>query len=133
MSKSTDPPKLLSGKITSFPPLGSVQAQIETIASGLKSQPVKMPESVFIFGRTVKVIYDAELANEDGNYLYGDYSTVNDTIRINSRYPLEMQQSTLLHEVIHAIEYSCNLPLSEETVVALETGLMTAMKHITWR
>ena len=45
------------------------------------------------------------------------------TIKIDPKVPHELQKDTLLHEVIHAIDYAVKTKLSEDQVSALASGL----------
>ena len=40
----------------------------------------------------------------------------------------DVRNSTILHEIIHALDYKLKLDLSEDQVIRLETGLFAVMK-----
>ena len=51
------------------------------------------------------------------------------TIYINTKYPAWDQYSSLLHEVIHAIEDELDIDLKEKQVRALEIGLIQVLRE----
>jgi hypothetical protein len=70
---------------------------------------MKRPEKVKLLGKKWTVLYKAALDNQ--------HLTVKDGLKP------EQEQSTLLHECIHAISDSLGLGLTEKQVQGLETGL----------
>lgn len=49
-------------------------------------------------------------------------------IKIDARYPPEIQKVSLLHEIIHGVSYGYNVGLSEDQVEKLSRGLYATMK-----
>ena len=94
-----------------FEPEGEVAEQEKT----------KRPDSVRIFGRNYSFNYVPEYMG-----LAEMGTTDNHNLLINIKehqLPVE-EADTVLHEVIHAIEYTMDLEMSEHQVRALATGLM---------
>ena len=75
------------------------------------------PKSIKIIGKDYSVTYE---------HLQGCIGCCDDfeqRINIDPKTPYQLQKDTLLHEVIHAIDYAVKTKLSEEQVSALATGL----------
>jgi hypothetical protein len=80
---------------------------------------VKRPERLRLLGKRWSVTYGALPAKDE----LGECDLENQAITIKEGLKLEQEQSTLLHECIHAISDSLGLGLSEKQVQGLETGL----------
>lgn len=59
---------------------------------------------------------------------YGHYNYDRRTIAINSSHLLEVQQDTLGHEIVHAIEDIHKLDLGEEVVDKLGVSLVKVLR-----
>lgn len=84
-------------------------------------EEIKRPNSVRVFGRNYSLNYVPEYMG-----LSDMGTTDNHNLLINIKehqLPLE-EADTILHEVIHAIEYVMDLEMSEHQVRALATGLL---------
>jgi Zn-dependent peptidase ImmA (M78 family) len=80
-------------------------------------------EKINILGRTFKVEYiDFDevypVNNEDGTCYISKLR-----IQIDSKNPREVQESTLLHEMLHAISDALELGFEEKTIKRFEAGL----------
>lgn len=80
-----------------------------------------------LFGFEYDVI-QASTMHEIGGH-HGDVRNWLNTIRIAMDAHKEQRQSTIIHEVIHAIDYNLNLKVPEDIVCAIETGLFSFLKH----
>ena len=63
---------------------------------------------------------------EDGDM--GDCNTEAQTITIRTGQPLENEQDSVLHEVLHAISDYMEIKLREHQVTKLATGLLAVLK-----
>ncbi len=79
---------------------------------------MKRPERIRLLGKRWSVAYEPMTKDELGECdLEKQHITVKDGLKT------EQEQSTLLHECIHAISDSLGLGLTEKQVQGLETGL----------
>ena len=49
-------------------------------------------------------------------------------IQVNSNYPKETQQLSLLHEIVHGVNYAYNVGMTEEQVEAFSRGYYAMTK-----
>ena len=49
-------------------------------------------------------------------------------ISVRKNLPLETEQDTILHEVLHAIDHSMDTKCSEKQIAGLATGLLSVLK-----
>ncbi len=84
------------------------------------------PASLKILGKPFKVTFGNEAPLEDGDM--GDCSTEGQAITIREGQPLENEQDSLLHEVIHAVSDYMEINLKEGQVTKLATGLLAVLK-----
>jgi len=73
----------------------------------------RRPHCVFIAGLKVSITWTDEIEDTSGSnrYLFGQFREVPQAqILISQQSALDVQRSTLLHEVIHAIVSLLNLP-----------------------
>lgn len=77
-----------------------------------------------ILGKTYSVEFVAEEALPKD---YGECNDVLQVIKVRTDLHPETQADVLLHEVIHAIDFGCNLKLTEHQVHSLATGLLGVM------
>ena len=80
---------------------------------------MKRPERLRILGKRWSVTYKLLDAKDE----LGECDLENQAIAIKDGLKPEQEQSTLLHECIHAISDSLGLGLTEKQVQGLETGL----------
>ena len=76
-----------------------------------------IPENLRIIGKDYKITRK----HKQGSV--GECDDYIQEINVDPEYPLQSQQDTLLHEIIHAVDYAVKTKLSEEQVSALATGL----------
>ena len=83
------------------------------------------PTKLKVLGKpfTVKWLTDG-LDNE----LVGECDSDKQVISVRDGQPLEQEQDTLLHEVIHAIEEAMGLKMREAQVKGCATGLLAVLK-----
>jgi len=95
---------------------------------------MKRPARLSILGKPYKVefvpidhrgLYDNAEDNDPG---MGRTSPENQEIFIRTGQPLESEQDTVLHEVIHAVDETLGLQLNEYQVTVLATGLLAVLK-----
>lgn len=84
-----------------------------------------MINAIKIAGVTYPIEYTTQMDIENA-MAYIDFS--NQIIKIDANYPIEMQKSSLLHEVIHGVSYGYNVGLSEDQVEKLARGLYATLK-----
>ena len=60
---------------------------------------------------------------------FGEYDAEARVIRIRAGLDPPLAASTLLHEVIHAIDDAYGARLSEQATRAIEAGLVSALRH----
>ena len=65
---------------------------------------------------------------EDPDPGMGRTSPERQEIFIRTGQPLESEQDTVLHEVIHAVDETLGLQMNEYQVTVLATGLLAALK-----
>ena len=80
---------------------------------------MKRPERLRILGKRWTVTYGPLAAKDE----LGESDLENQALTVKDGLKPEQEQSTLLHECIHAISDSLGLGLSEKQVQGLETGL----------
>ena len=83
------------------------------------------PERLKILGKPFQIKWLTEGLDND---LVGECDTDKQVISVRDGQPLEQEQDTLLHEVIHAIEEAMGLKMSERQVKGCATGLLAVMK-----
>lgn len=82
---------------------------------------MNIPKTLKIGGHIYKVeITDKGLNEED----YGELDMETNTIRINSKIPKTNQESTLLHEILHAL----NTTLDHELLDSLSEQMYQVLK-----
>jgi hypothetical protein len=79
---------------------------------------LKRPERIRLMGKRWTVAY-CEMPKDE----LGECDLENQAIKLKDGLKPEQEQSTLLHECIHAISDSLGLGLTEKQVQGLETGL----------
>lgn len=87
---------------------------------------MKRPERVRILGKPFKVEFGVGAPLEDGDM--GDCNTEGQVLTVRDGQPLENEQDSLLHEVIHAISDYMEIKMREGQVTKLATGLLAVLK-----
>ena len=85
---------------------------------------VALPKQIKIVGKTY-VVEEIPEMDEDCGACYD----TKQLIKIAGDLPQELSQDTLLHEVMHAIDYQMHLNLKERHVSAMASGLMAVIKE----
>lgn len=85
---------------------------------------MKRPERIRILGKRFTVTYGGPM--EDG--LVGECDSDALRISIRDNQPLESEQDTLLHEVLHAVDEAMGLKMKEAQVKGAATGLLAVLK-----
>jgi hypothetical protein len=95
---------------------------------------LKRPERIRILGKPFKVEFVAKDHDglkdgpEDDDPGMGRQDTDQQEIYIRSGQPLESEQDTVLHEVIHSVEETLELGMTEDQVTKLAIGLLAVLK-----
>ena len=88
---------------------------------------MKRPEKVKILGKPFQVLYANGVPLADD--LNGECDTDKQRILIRDGQPLESEQDTCLHEVMHAIDEAVDAKLKETQVKKMATGLLAVLKE----
>lgn len=95
-----------------------------------KSSRTKTISKVFILGKEYSVETSVPnlmgIVSQDGHTL-GSSNSINQTIIINSQQHPEGVADTLLHEMLHAIDFQTQLELTERQVHVLASSLLQVM------
>lgn len=84
------------------------------------------PAKLKILGKPFKVEFGNSAPLEDGDM--GDCNTEGQAITIREGQPLDNEQDSVLHEVIHAVSDYMEINLKEGQVTKLATGLLAVLK-----
>lgn len=76
------------------------------------------PDRFKLFSKNWTVKYSTEMGKD-----LGECDIEQQTVTVKDELLLEQEQSTLLHELLHAISDSLGLCLTEKQVLGLESGL----------
>lgn len=86
---------------------------------------IKIPAKVKVGYRTYTVRVVDEIVGIGGDVCYGVCNQDTETITVSSKYPVNQQECSFLHELLHGIDAIYNLDLSENQVNQLAVGLYT--------
>jgi hypothetical protein len=84
------------------------------------------PARIKILGKPFQIQWLKEGLDAD---LVGECDTDNQVIRVREGQPLETEQDTLLHELLHAVDEAVDSKLKESQVKRLATGLLAVLKE----
>ena len=84
------------------------------------------PKTLKILGKPFKFEYLTDQLDADLN---GECDCDKQLIRIREGQPLEAEQDTVLHELIHAIDEAVDSRMTESQVKRLATGLLAVFKE----
>lgn len=87
---------------------------------------MKRPEKIKLLGKRIVIQYTAGAPLDDG--LNGECDSDKQLILIRDGQPLESEQDTVLHEVVHAIDEAMDIKMKETQVKKLATGLLAVVK-----
>ena len=88
---------------------------------------MSMPQSVTILGYKYAIGFEDSF--NEGKDTMGSCNSMKQKILINEKCCMQQQQSTLLHEIIEALNYHLELDLEHSTIMGLETGLYQTLKE----
>ena len=89
---------------------------------------MKIPNEINVDGIIFKIVILN--SNEPlGKKLVGKVDWQKQCIYIDGNYPVNQQFKTLLHEIIHLIDYDYSLDFSEETIERVSSGLYQVLKN----
>jgi hypothetical protein len=83
------------------------------------------PERLKILGKPFTIKWLTEELAAD---LMGECDTDKQVISVREGQPLEQEQDTLLHEVMHAVDEAMDAKMKETQVKKLATGLLAVLK-----
>ena len=83
-------------------------------------------KSVRVIGKTYGISFTSSgpLAEDE----LGELDPALQKITIKKGQPLETEQDTILHEIVHAIDNELNLDMKEKQVRGLATGILAVLK-----
>ena len=87
-----------------------------------------LPRKIRVVGKDWKVIWDFKEVDTDGNF--GQTSPVNLEIRLGSASTEQKKRETLLHEILHAIDFTLSSPkvsIKEPHIKLLAAGLFQVL------
>jgi len=87
---------------------------------------MNIPDKLKIFGHEYEVVVNDEV--KTGNSDFGSHWLKYGKIWINSDITQHQQESTLIHEILEAINAHLRLDLDHKQIFALETGLYQIIK-----
>jgi len=82
---------------------------------------MKLRKNIYILGKDV----DVEWKRDTGNY--GTWSEAMLKIEMEEGQPLDMAESTMLHEILEALKDLLKLQLSHDDLARLENGLYAVL------
>ena len=85
-----------------------------------------MIETIKVAGTPYVIKYTPDI-DKDGLLGLANFNTRE--IFINNLYPKEQQEETLLHEIIHVVNYAYNVGLDEDAVDKLARGMYATIRE----
>jgi len=85
---------------------------------------MKIPSKLKILGHD----YTVKLVDLNETDTYGNINLNTNIIRINHNKTQSQQETTLLHEIIEALNFNLELELKHNQITALEAGLYQVLK-----
>jgi len=89
---------------------------------------MQIPDKLKIIGKTYDVQMDATVVTDDGYACSGRHRGALSIIQINPAYPQQTQDSTLLHEILEAINNNFEMGLEHKQITTLEEALYQILK-----
>ena len=90
---------------------------------GAKEWRSKRPKEIKIGWRTITISWETNIIADDGSECYGQYDHANKTIKIDDTLTGTLLLATIIHEVVHAIEYEYHIPIPHYVVHWLDNVL----------
>ena len=87
---------------------------------------MKRPEKVKIIGKVYALTFTTEAPLEADDM--GDCDSNKQRIAVRDGQPLESEQDSVLHEIVHGIDDSMGIKLKEGQVEKIATGLLAVLK-----
>lgn len=82
-----------------------------------------IPNEIKIIGKTYAVDVVEDMEN------CGECLDTKQLIKIDHEMPHELTQDTLLHEIMHAIDYQMHIGLKEREISAMASGITAVIKE----
>lgn len=82
---------------------------------------VKIPKTIQVVGHTYKVLYKSHLSKDRG--IRGRINHRLQEIQIEPENPVSQKNQTMLHEILHFIETTFAMDLSDDDIDRLAEGL----------
>lgn len=93
------------------------------------TDPTLPPGTIRIIGKYYTVTVDTINSDLVSNNQLGQARNAQCKLLLDSNQDQQQMRDTLLHEVIHAIDYSLNLRMKERQVHALAAGLLATLRE----
>lgn len=88
----------------------------------------KIPKKLKIGGYDIEVIIENNRTKERGTDFYGSAVCHHNKIFLDGSVHKQIQESTLLHEIIEIINFHYQLKLEHRTITLLETSLYQVLE-----
>lgn len=89
---------------------------------------MQIPTTIKIGGKDFKVELKDNLRRENGQVSCGQCNASEQIITINPGFPQQTQESTLLHEILEAIDHMYELEMPHRVVCVLEETLYQVIR-----
>lgn len=90
---------------------------------------MKIPRRIRIIGREFTIVREHESLFRENCYGTIEWDECKIRMREKKPYYLEFQEAqTLLHEIVHGVDFSMGIHLDEEQTTRLSTGLMAVIR-----
>ncbi len=86
-----------------------------------------MIEQLRILGKTYQIVRTEHVDGLSAGEYFGSCDHTRSILTINARQEIQQERDTVLHEVLHAIDYTMQLGLKERQVHALGSGLLAVL------
>lgn len=93
----------------------------------------QLPRKVRVKRKSYKVKYPTELVCESRGELHGAVTFRDKLIEIAKDEDLEEMESTIIHELLHALSHEYRLGLKEDKVIKIEKALYQLFKDNGWK
>jgi len=94
----------------------------------------KLPKKVVVHSRTHQVSYKKRVIKKDGNLtLAGKTNHAIKKIEVSLNQSDDQIESTLIHEILHAIAHEYEFQLSESMVLKLEQAIYETFSQNAWK
>lgn len=90
---------------------------------------MQIPGKIKILGKQFTVTQEPNLRADDGKSRTGQCNATDLSMKINAHCPQETKESTLLHEILEAIDMLLELGLNHHQICILEETLYQVLKE----